>query len=100
MVFTPEEAGAVSSEFDDARHGRGFRQHRIRRLVRRGLSGVCGRTCRHPRPSSRELAGSSFVPIVIGVGIVGLVGSGFWRGSRKSKAAEREPSRRGADGDS
>ncbi|CAN5261932.1 hypothetical protein BH18ACT5_BH18ACT5_03910 [soil metagenome] len=89
VVFTPEEAGAVSSEFDDADMADAFDNTQFGGSYVEDFRAFAAELAGGSEPVTHEenTGGVSLVPIVIGVALVGLVGLALWRGSRKGKAA-------------
>jgi hypothetical protein len=88
VVLTPEEIGAVSSAESDTRlnaaldavaataggsYSSDFEEF---------AAGISGQP-----PATVGSSGARVVPILVGVGLVGLVGLVFWRGSRRQKRA-------------
>ena len=84
VVFTPQEAGAVSSDFGDSAMETAFSNTEFGRSYAEDFEAFA-QELTGTEPVETESGGFSIVPILIFGGIIGLVGYAVWRGSRKAK---------------
>ncbi|CAN5767511.1 hypothetical protein BH18ACT6_BH18ACT6_11590 [soil metagenome] len=86
VVLTPEEVWAVSLDFNDETMEAAFSDAQFGGSYAADFEAFATQLS-GPSDVPSESGGISWVPILIGVGIVGLVGFAIWRGGRRSKQA-------------
>lgn len=89
VVFTPEEAGVVSSAFGDTAMETAFSNTEFGNSYAEDFEAFAQElTGAEPVESAEpESGGFSIVAVLIAGGIIGLIGFVVWRGSRKAKEA-------------
>jgi hypothetical protein len=85
VVLTPEQAGAVSTEFNDSEMSQAFADAQFGGSYADDFAAFASELSTPSTPTPQETGGFSVVPVAIGVIIVGLVGYAIWRGNRQAK---------------
>jgi hypothetical protein len=92
VILTPEEVGAVSSEFDDSDMDSAFDRAELGGSYADDFAAFAAALSADEQPADPvdSGGGSGWVPVIIGVTIVGLVGLFVWRGKRRAKESNEK----------